>query len=73
MTPEQPLQVIAPGQHISINNLQGIVCGVTINLHNYIQYKCIWYDGNLRKCEWVEEFEIELTTKTKIIYIGFNR
>ena len=38
-----------------------------------VTYECVWWDGNTRKCEWLDAVELSATEQTNIVKIGFSR
>lgn len=43
------------------NNIDGVVVACTIRAMGRI-YNVVWWDGRSRRCEWLEEIELEIIT-----------
>lgn len=71
------LQTLAPGARCSITvaggkDVPGIVAGVAV-YSGRITYQVIWWDGKIRREEWLEEFEVWGHPKQNMFKIGFDR
>ena len=69
------MKVIKPGSSVIIgDSIPGKVVNVLIESNNGVSYKVAWWDNNVRKLEWLEEFEVKLDPiENKELKIGFRR
>lgn len=72
------IEVISPGANVLIGDgkIQGQCVSLSIDpgTDGYrISYKVVWWDGNTRKNEWLEECEVQAASKGDGLKIGFAR
>jgi len=53
--------------------IEAIVTAVMIRAEQQIQYECVYWDSNVRKCEWVFSLEVRSEKDTVAIQIGFKK
>lgn len=51
--------------------IEAEIMGIGIYSKNYVKYQCVWWNGNVRVDEWVEQKEVKAIKKSKNITIGF--
>lgn len=74
---KHPILVIAPGDSCWLDSVEAKVVQVCVRPGNSgeygVQYQVSWWDGNNRKCEWVEEFETKpISPNGPFLQIGFS-
>lgn len=66
------IKVINIGNVVYIGkDIEAIITDILLS-QTGIQYKCSWWDGRIRKHEWLEEFEVTQMKENKTIKIGFK-
>lgn len=54
------LKIYRVGTKIKIGkNIEATINGAAIYGGNRVQYQVVYWDGNDRKCEWIEGFEVD--------------
>lgn len=72
------MNILKPGTYVAIreskdtSRLEAQVLEACIK-NNGVAYQLVYWDGNSRKTEWFEEFEITLLQHTKTEQIGFAK
>lgn len=69
------IEIVPPASLVVLGTKDGPVARVVevcIRDENVIQYKCAWWSGNERKCEWVESSEIFVKHDQSYRTIGFK-
>lgn len=71
-TLRETIEVFPIGARVTIDPEGEITAEITaiLILSNGIQYQVVWWDGRLRKCEYLNEAEIQGTTPKQ--QIGFR-
>lgn len=65
---------IRVGSKVAIaDGIPAVISSISIEEGCRIQYQCVWWDGRVRRSEWLNEFEVRRTDKTQGMDIGFNR
>jgi predicted transcriptional regulator len=68
----ETVEVLAQGSAVIIGeNIEATITAVTLRDQN-IFYEVVWWDGRIRRCEWLQRKELKVTGKGKTIKIGFN-
>lgn len=68
------IKVIQVGSPITLaDNIPAVITGILINDKCRVTYQCIWWDDQIRKCEWLEEFEVTRTDKIQDMTVGFHQ
>ncbi len=60
---------ISPGTE----EVRGVVTGIMIEAGPSVSYRCVWWDGRVRREEWLKECEVIPTGKDGLQAIGFAR
>lgn len=68
------VEVYRPGTEVVLDgDVNARVMAVTILSEDMVQYKCAWWNSDVRTSEWVRPEEIvSVDTKDKNIKIGFK-
>lgn len=67
------LTVHEPGTVVDLGeDLQGLINQVNIAGKDHVTYQVVWWVGNERKCEWLDDHELALPKEPKL-KIGFGR
>jgi len=70
MQPVTYREVLPVGAHVTIDDgIDARVTGVLID-QDGVQYKCVWWNGRERRCEWLMEFEVQAKSVGKM-RVGF--
>ena len=67
------IEVIPPGAIVLVGKeIAGRVVQVCIQKNKSVQYQVSWFDGNDRKLQWLEDFEVMPFKEEDKMKIGFN-
>jgi hypothetical protein len=54
------MEIIRPGATVTIGDeIEALVTQVCIRECDHVSYQCVWWDGNNRKTQWLEECEVD--------------
>ena len=68
------LEVIPIGENVELfEKVAAVVVAICIRENSHITYQCVWWDGNNRKCEWLENFEVTPSNPKSQMSIGYKR
>lgn len=67
------LEVFQIGSPVYIgDHIEATILAISIYEHNRVSYQVAWWNGNTRNSEWLEQHEINATTKSPTMRIGFT-
>ncbi len=68
------IEVIQVGSPVTLaDNIPARITAILINDKCRVTYQCVWWDGQTRHSEYVEEFEVTRADETQGMTIGFRQ
>ena len=74
MPDSKTLIVYRPGSEVDLGQgLKGTINQAAVAARGHVRYEVVWWIGNDRKCEWLEEHEILSVPVADMLRIGFTQ
>ncbi len=67
------IEVMQVGSPVTLaDNIPATITGILIHDKCRVTYQCVWWDGQTRNSEWLEQFEVTRTDEAQGMTIGFQ-
>ncbi len=68
------IEVMQVGSWVTIaDDIPATITAILINDKCHVTYECVWWNGQTRTSEYLEEFEVTRADETKHTTVGFQQ
>lgn len=66
------IEVMQVGSPVTLaDDIPARITSIKIDDKCRISYECVWWNGQTRNAEWLEQFEVTRTDETQRMTVGF--